>query len=483
MRSELLICLGVCTIANAGFVTVEKDATGVWWFVHDGNKFLSKGVNHVNNGGLDDGVGGRESVQCQDATGSELCGDTLSWGKGLTYAPYHNATQARWHTAQAWANGTVERLKSLGMNTLSGWSSKLAEGTASDAGLYYVHLLDIGTTWLHHGGLEHDVWTPEFVTQANEVAQREVAPRASDPHLIGYQLDNELEWGSTSLDLGSYLNLTTPGHDRAVDFLETRFGSVQALNQAWGINAASWEDVARHVRDSGLNRTAYRADSSDFLGLVAERYFNVTNQAIRRYDTNHLNLGIRGANLVSVHLGLTHPFLGLDLLRPVMMAMVPFVDVLDWHGYLDKPDGDYCGAPVHTGPALEALHNATGKPIWIGEFSFTSKESSLPNTKGARSCPTPPLCLPHCPYGTQKQRAQAFDRYVTDLVTRPFAVGYHWWQWADEPTGGRWPDGEDSNYGIVTIDDELYDDLAAQMTQTNAATDALHTAASAFIQL
>ncbi len=43
--------------ASAGYVTLRNDS-GVWWFVHDGGTpFLSLAVNHLNNGGLDDGVG------------------------------------------------------------------------------------------------------------------------------------------------------------------------------------------------------------------------------------------------------------------------------------------------------------------------------------------------------------------------------------------------------------------------------------------
>ena len=69
------------------FVSVQNDSSGVWWFAHRGQRFLSKGVNHVNNGGQDDGVGGRGSPACKAGVthgaakivGSPLCGDARSY--------------------------------------------------------------------------------------------------------------------------------------------------------------------------------------------------------------------------------------------------------------------------------------------------------------------------------------------------------------------------------------------------------------------
>lgn len=103
----------------------------------------------------------------------------------------------------------------------------------------------------------------------------------------------------------------------------------------------------------------------------------------------------------------------------------------------------------------------------VGEFSFTAIDSNLPNTKGARA---------NHPYLTQRQRATGFTAYVEPLMSLPFAVGYHWWQYNDEPYLGRWPDGEDSNYGVVSQSDEPYTALVTEMMQTNARVPGLHAA-------
>ena len=42
-------------------------------------------------------------------------------------------------------------------------------------------------------------------------------------------------------------------------------------------------------------------------------------------------------------------------------------------------------------------------------------------------------------------------------------VGYHWFEHADQPAEGRF-DGENSNFGTVTIDDRVYEELTRAMT-------------------
>ncbi|MGP8120964.1 MAG: agarase, partial [Xanthobacteraceae bacterium] len=73
-------------------------------------------------------------------------------------------------------------------------------------------------------------------------------------------------------------------------------------------------------------------------------------------------------------------------------------------------------------------------------------------------------------------RAQCFERYVTAALNKPTVVGYHWFEHADQPAEGRF-DGENSNFGTVTIGDEVYVELTATMTRVNAGAERLHAAA------
>ena len=50
------------------------------------------------------------------------------------------------------------------------------------------------------------------------------------------------------------------------------------------------------------------------------------------------------------------------------------------------------------------------------------------------------------------ERAAGFERYVRRVLHDPAVVGYHWFQYTDQPKEGRF-DGENSNYGVVNIVD------------------------------
>jgi len=429
----LLVCIQQQVVCSPStYISLAQDANGVWWLSQNGKLFTTRGVNHVNNGGMDDGVGGREKIECNYT----LCGDTLSFSNTLKYAPYYNSTMARYGSEAAWATNTANRLTQWGFNTIGGWSATVVEKTGLH---HYAHLLDIGTTWLRSTWLP-DLFEDAFLTQCDQICKKEVAPRANDTNLIGYQTDNELGWFEMRF-LFNYLQMptTAAGYKTAITFLVNKYVNITTLDKSWNIKANSWEDIRNHLTDASINMTAFNIDANLFLTICAEQYFSVTTSHIRKYDTNHLLLGVRFS----------------ELPMEVLLVANKYQDLFDQHVY------DY-EVPVAW---LTQIHQITKKPVMIGEFSFTAVDSNMPNTRGA---------LANHPLTTQSQRANAFTHFVTELMQLPFAVGYHWWQWADEPSSGRWPDGEDSNYGLVHIDDDEYQLLTAEMTKTNAQIDKMH---------
>jgi len=302
------------------------------------------------------------------------------------------------------------------------------------SGLYYAHLLDMLTTWQNHESLP-DIFGALFSNRCLQIAKQECASRANDEMLLGYQTDNELPWNSDFLAqyLTNQLNTTYEGYLNVINFLQQKYHSdISELNKAWNILAKSFMDVTNHLKDPGLNKQVYGQDKDDYLFVVATEYFKVTTTAIKMYDANHLLLGCRA-----------------DILPdPVIKALIPYVDVVDVHSYTTD-------APLDR---LAHAYEIGKKPLILGEFSFTAVDSNLPNTRGARS---------GIANTTQTHRAAAYRAYVEPLVKVPYVVGYHWWQWADEPSTGRWPDGEDSNYGLVHIDDDVYVVLTDAMTVVN----------------
>jgi hypothetical protein len=207
-------------------------------------------------------------------------------------------------------------------------------------------------------------------------------------------------------------------------------------------SSAGFQKAAEFIKSRGHSATQLTTDDKDeFLGLAADEYARVTSEAIRRHDPNHLVLGCRFAGYAG---------------DAATRAAGRHFDVISYHAY--SPN-----APLDR---LQQIFRLTGKPVMITEFSFKAMDSELPNTKGAAK-----------PVATQQDRADGFARYVEALASLPYAVGFHWFEYRDEPKEGRF-DGENSNYGLVHIDFTPWEVLTTRMKEVNATLESRHAKAS-----
>jgi hypothetical protein len=222
--------------------------------------------------------------------------------------------------------------------------------------------------------------------------------------------------------------------------LEMVYGNLEKMNKAFNTNAQSYDELFDElfsVPELSSVAVELKKVQSKFLRLVSEQYFKVCRNAIKKSDPNHLMLGCRFAGYAP---------------DEVLEGMKDYIDVVSFNNYSKLP-------PEET---LERLYDIVGKPVMITEFSFKAMDSGLPNTKGAGQ-----------PVETQKDRADNFAQYVETLLKMPFAVGYHWFEHADEPAEGRF-DGENSNYGLVNIKDEPWHTLVEKMTEVNGKIEQIH---------
>lgn len=388
----------------------SEEIEGRWWLVDPaGNVFFSLGVNSVTF----------EPDRIQ----------------GTNRVPYAEACQAKYGSREAWADAALAFLRDLGFNTIGSWSGSYV----FERGMPYTIILNIaaraGANWQY--GRAADFFSPALEQAAEAVAAEVCAPRRDSRLLIGYFLDNELHWGpdwrarTTLLEEYLMLPADAPGHRQAEAFLRDRYATPADLAQAWGLDLRDWTALDTLTFD-GSRRTAQAGkDAEDFLRLAARRYFQVCHDAIRRHDPNHLILGCREAIAFSA--------------VPIAQSARGLVDVFSLSYYV----------PEAYEPPLRRLHEASGLPILVSEWAFRARDSGLPNTKGAG-----PLV------DTQAQRAAKYREYLTALLRMPFVVGAHWFKYTDEPAEGRF-DGENSNYGLVTIADEPYAEFVAVVRETN----------------
>jgi agarase len=428
--------------APSGYFHVEE-IDGVWWLIDPaGHLFLSKGVNNV----------------CWDP---DTAGNT-------DRVPYRDACRRKYGTEQAWRATAARRLAPWGFNSLGAWSDE-ALATATPSALALAPVLDLAATFvLEHGArldtdqMFPDVFDPAFERHAHRTAHAKCTARRDDPAVIGWFTDNELRWGpdwrGTAELLTFFLNQppASSGRSTAIEMLRRRHGDFDSFNGVWRTASRTWEEFAQQRsvtapyrrqpayehneaaerRDKADRRRAsFAADCDDFAGHVARRYFEVTSDAVRMADPNHLVLGSRFAYLPQPQ---------------VTEAAGRFVDVVSFSCYEHDP-----------GAAIDA-YAASNRPCLISEFSFRGADSGLPNTVGAG---------PRVP--AQADRAHAFSRFATAALHRPTLVGYHWFEYVDQPPEGRF-DGENSNFGVVTIDDDIYVELVKAMTAANREASQIH---------
>ncbi len=400
--------------APTGFFFPEE-ISGRWWLIDPlGSAFISKGIN-----------------------AARFRGDMAP---ALGYSPYQRVVEKKYGTPEKWAEEAIARLRKWGFNTLGSWCGSETFGK----GMPYTLNLNLGASagadWLK--GSFPDVFSPEFQGKLEERARTVCSPRASDPFLIGYFTDNELRWGADWRSRKSLVEdflafpADAPGKVALVDFLVQKYGSAEKASEAWGVSAMDRESLLK-LNAVSTKTPAFNADEKEFLKVIAEKYSSVCNRAIRLADPNHLNLGCRFAGYAQ---------------EEILEACAAYVDVVSFNNYGSLPPTE----------KLNQIYSLTRRPIMLTEFSFKAMDSGLPNTKGAgRAVPT------------QKDRADGFQRYVEALEDIPAAVGYHWFEYTDEPASGRF-DGENSNYGLVDINDNPWQVLVERMTAVNETIELRH---------
>jgi hypothetical protein len=324
-----------------------------------------------------------------------------------------------------------------------------------------------------------DIFDPNFdLWVASRVTSAAYAQAAASPWLVGLSSDDtdyltgfgpgpDFDTGGhTHAHLG-YITLLTPPvqssnlslrvtySDPKVyikyalrNFLQARYGTVGALNGAWGSTYTTFDSDGGWPSGRGLldengkgtwvgtdanglsnaNATV-RRDLDDFLYEIAKQYFAVYRTRIKQSYPNVLYLGPT-----------TIGGWGAPPRRQILQAAGEYLDVIR-----TSYDGDQA--------RLDFLAQYAGdKPImmWLG--GVANPDSALfqyPN--GVR----PNTFLSQTDRGADYQRrlTARLNETASPTGARPF-IGIQWWEFHD-----NW--GEKSNWGLVTLSDNAYDGVEA----------------------
>ncbi|MDP8223312.1 MAG: hypothetical protein P9L99_08135 [Candidatus Lernaella stagnicola] len=423
--SVLLFSVVTGAAADSYFTVGQED--GRWWlFDPDGERFFSTGINALSPNG-------------------HYCPVTGTY-------PYHDSIIALYGSEDAWADVVRSRLADWNFNTLGAWCTEGIFPEIPFAPVLYVS----GADWLT--GYVPDYWSQEFYDHVDESTQS-CLNEAENPLLIGYFLDNEMRWGPDWRRLADlfadYIELPAraPGKEVLQQWLRYRYeGDIHFFNEVYGFSLDSWNDLQDVKHHTNLpENERQKIDREAWTAYVADHFFDVVTDAVRSKDPNHLILGARFVSWLAP--------------RVVVEASVPYIDVMSvnhyevydwiaWATYLLAPSFGM----VPTREMLAEYYDLAELPILISEFSFRGLDAPPPST-------WPPNWL-FKTADTQTERTQFTEAYVRQCIESEYCVGYHWFDWVDEPVLGRF-DGENSNFGLVAEDDSVYEELTDMFTEMN----------------
>ena len=408
-----------------------KEVDGRWWLIApNGQSFYMVGTDHVSY--------------------------YVHWCEKLGYAPYARNVQEKYGSEANWADSTAGHLADWHFSTLAANNSPLLryrqfphiEFVSFGASFSDIDGLCPKTTWTGFP----DVFSPKWPRHCDKFARQQCAPVKDDPWLIGYFLDNELEWFGKNIRAWGLFDeawkkpAENPAKQAWIAFLKGELADVKDFEANWGVAVADFDALAAHTAPAAPRTKRAEEIAGRWVRLVADKYFQGCAEAIRRHDPNHLILGCRFAGAAPDIWDIAGKYCDV-----VSFNMYPWIDV----------DG---GVPESVMKQVLAWHDKAQRPMMLTEWSFPALDAGLPSEHGAGMR-----------VDTQEQRARCFTFFQTMLFSLPFMVGSDYFMWADEPAQGisvSFP--EDSNYGLVNVNDEPYPEFTRAAREVNEQVYALH---------
>ena len=378
---------------GTGFFRVEQ-VDGKWWFVDpDGHLFLSVYVPGLGSPGYSTQTARRRAYY------TSLPPDDLGVPESRFPVPGPAAFYAwnlyrrfgpEWRTRTI--DFTIRRMDAWGLTT--GLSPVFNRDLQLEPKKPYLNFFWVpsepATTFL---GLP-DVYSPEFVRSVDEAAVAQMAPRSNDPYLLGYFVGNEPPWPERESEL--------------VDLIQA------------GPSSVTQEQLKQFLAggDTPVRRRT-------FVRRAFKQYLRIVNEACRKHDPNHLNLGMRFGGQPPGYL----------------LEMGRMFDVCSLNPYEYSP-----------AEHLDRAYQLIQRPIIFGEFQFGVPGDGLGGSLVQAA--------------SHEERAVAYRYYLENAAAHPAFVGAAWFIGVDEPVTGR-VDGENYNIGFVDVTDRPYPDLVEAAKTTH----------------
>ena len=352
-----------------------------------------------------------------------------------------NAISSKYGTAAKWSEETGNLLDENSFNYISYGSNRIEAFPASirtnlltpkEHKIAYAETLYVLRTFMWdmttNLGYAFDddkynrlilLFEPTFAAYAESLISKATALFAGDKHFIGYYLDNELPFASyqnkyplLGIDINHFLSLP--------DRYKVARSYAENFLQKKGKTAAEITDD----------------DQEEFRKAVAEYYYQLVSQLVRRYDSDHLILGSR-----------LHDWSKYN--KVVVEACARYCDIVSINYYSRwQPETDF----------MSNLKNWCGTtPFLISEFYTKGDDAyyngvKYSNTGGGG-------WLVH----TQKDRGRFYQNFCLHLLQEKNCIGWVHFEYNDDYTSSE----VISNKGIVSLEYEPYKSFLSFVRQLN----------------
>ena len=420
-------------LGATGFFRTHFDGTR-WWIVDpDGFAFFSAGLD-VISAGESGKINGIEKLFKWIPEKSGEFKDAFKYGETDRDGKYFNFAIANlirtfgkdwWN---AWSKITNWRLHKWGFNTVANWSDI---NFAKYAKMPYVIALEnFPDTQIKIFRDFPDVFSLEYEL-SSELFAKQIVKDKDDKYLIGYFLRNEPNWafieGLNIADEMLEVDVKFESKKVFINNITERYdGDIHKLNEAWKTSFKAFDDLYTPIKFASKLSATAKKDLEEFSKLMISRYVTLPSKAVKKYDKNHLNLGMRYAFIW-----------GEQLLSGSENFDVFSLNCYNFNAFED----------------INKVGEMTNLPIMIGEFHFGSLDrGNLVNGLKAVK--------------NQEERGTAYSYYVENAAASKYCVGVHYFILNDQAVLGRF-DGECAQIGCVDVCHKPYDEFVDKITSTH----------------
>ena len=378
-------------VRATGFFRVEE-IDGRWWFVDpDGYVFLAVG---------NAGQSGRNTFKEMGLRGHWLKEAPPERFRQTNNSGMETANFGAWNLYRRYGEDYVNQSLLTNVKRMEKWGFNVGTAAFADVGAPKPHMRYLRGFEAPDDlmGLA-DIYVPGFAARMDSTMRTFLPQEKDNPWIIGYFVGNEPAWISNELRL---CDMILEGRDRPIKT------ELQKYLQLHG--------------DTPENKKAFLYHTFDI-------FLQTVRTTMKRYDPNHLNLGIRFGNLNSID-------------EQLMDICGRAFDVLSFNCY------DI--APSHA--MMDRSLRLSGTPMIIGEYHFGTVDRGMAQSLWQ--------------VDNEQERGVAYRYYTEQAYSHPGLIGTAYFTWNDQDLMGRTIDGENYNCGIIDGTDRPYKHQVQAMMET-----------------